>query len=118
MSTWCKLSFVCVASASLGPLLSCRAARDSADLELRAIPRVEVGMPESRVLEIVAPIALESGTEYWGGTGVHRVYFRLKGDRQVWVEMSGGPDSCALGVGPIETLRQLKRHGGDSITVE
>ena len=72
--------------------------------------------------EVMAPIALERGTIYWGGSGRHRLYYALPNGRQVWIEMGGAAEEWkSMVVGKPEKKQSWIRHdmiGGDSITIE
>ncbi len=84
----------------------------------RAIQKVQPGMTEARLREIINPHAQDTGTVYWGGSGAKRIYFHINSSSQIWFEMTPGPESKVAEIGAIEPKAKWVKHSGDSISVK
>jgi len=89
---------------------------------MEAISKVGIGMRDSKVTAIMAPVAQSVGTVFWGGSGAKRMYFQVGANRQVWFEIGGSYDRESFGrvveIGRVEPKQRWVRHGAESITVE
>lgn len=85
-----------------------------------AVRRIRVGMLEEEVRAAMKPVAVDSGTIYWGGSGARRIYFELPNNQQVWFDFEGGPPqhSKVHSAGFIEPKQRWIRHTGNSISIE
>lgn len=92
----------------------------SRDIDIEdLLKKIKLGSPISEVTSTINPVALASGTVYWGGTGARRIYFQIRSDKQIWFELSGpGDGDCVTEIGQIESKSEWIWHDNDSITVE
>ena len=87
-----------------------------------AVGRIRIGMADAEVDAILAPVALDRGSIYWGGSGAKRMVFQIAPTKQISFEIGGSYDvknfGKVIGIGPIVPKTRWTRHRGDSITVD
>jgi hypothetical protein len=85
----------------------------------KALSKIAIGTADHDLIAAITPLALDSGTVYWGGTGSRRVYFQIEPDKQIWFELSGpAGGNRVTAIGPIEPKTKWTRGKGESITVD
>jgi hypothetical protein len=106
-------------------LTGCSSPRSAVpDVARKAMARVQVGMTESELLELMRPVSMDWGCVYLGGSGSRRFYFQISPTRQVWCEHRGYYSNFKLvELAPVESKTAWTRRtnalaGPDSIVVE
>ena len=88
----------------------------------RILRQVQVGMAEDELRRTIEPIALDSGSVYWGGSGAKRLYFQISPTEQVWFEIGGSSNPSFFGrvieIGPVEPKKKWNRSNDGSVMVE
>lgn len=85
------------------------------------VKKIQIGMSEGEVVKLLKPLADESGTFYWGGSGRHTLYFAFSSfyeKRQLAVDFGEGPHGVVERVSRLHPKTKWTRHDGDSITVD
>ncbi len=85
------------------------------------VKKIKVGMTEAEVVKLLKPLANDSGTFYWGGSGRHTLYFAFYSyytKRQIAIDFGEGPSGKVERFSGLHPKTKWTRYDGDSITVD
>jgi hypothetical protein len=80
---------------------------------------LHVGMDEAEAVRLLAPVALDHGTTYFGGSGAKELCFQLTQESQIGIRIGGSADAASFGkvveIGRVEPKTIWRHVEGDSI---